>query len=415
MRSAAPSGLSARRSIDRRVAQRDESIDVRDTGCSDQVFHAVGSYLAGLAACRPRSGSSGVARTGGPRSPRSAVERRGSCSRRAGQGAADRCCIQVAVRLRYGIASAATCAPPGCWTVRASRPSRTTDRAAVAARGTVRATDGEGRLSGQQVRRPGRARGFRPVIWRRLDGTAQVSALAAVSILAFAACSTAGVAAPHRARQPAAASVAAPNEGELKLGVALPLPGQRPPAASRPSRARSSRPDAANAAGGNASSSTHQGRLLDHAVNGVHEQQGAADMNLRRRPEGHRRRRPAQLDRREGPDPDHERGRPAPVQPGQHQRGPDQAGVRRARHPQGEPGQDQLHPRRRHGRHPGPGRCAVYAYNTLGLKNVLIIDDTDDLRQGRRRQLREEVRGARRHRRRAPGRARRRPPTSPRS
>jgi len=29
------------------VAERDETIDIRDTGCSDQVFHAEGSNLAG--------------------------------------------------------------------------------------------------------------------------------------------------------------------------------------------------------------------------------------------------------------------------------------------------------------------------------------------------------------------------------
>ena len=68
-----------------------------------------------------------------------------------------------------------------------------------------------------------------------------------------------------------------------------------------------------------------------------------------------RRRRPVQLGRREGPDPDQQLGRPAPVQPREYQRDADQAGVRRAGLPQDQPGQDQLHPRRGHGRHPGPG------------------------------------------------------------
>ena len=31
------------------IAQGDDAVDVGDTGCSDQVFHADGSYLAGLA------------------------------------------------------------------------------------------------------------------------------------------------------------------------------------------------------------------------------------------------------------------------------------------------------------------------------------------------------------------------------
>ena len=40
---------SATVAIDGRAAKGDEPIDIRDTGCSDQVFHADGSYLAGLA------------------------------------------------------------------------------------------------------------------------------------------------------------------------------------------------------------------------------------------------------------------------------------------------------------------------------------------------------------------------------
>jgi hypothetical protein len=31
------------------IAQGDDAVDIGDTGCSDQVFHADGSYLAGLA------------------------------------------------------------------------------------------------------------------------------------------------------------------------------------------------------------------------------------------------------------------------------------------------------------------------------------------------------------------------------
>ncbi len=39
------------------AAQGDESIDSRHTGCSDQVFHAEGSYLAGRRPISPRPGA----------------------------------------------------------------------------------------------------------------------------------------------------------------------------------------------------------------------------------------------------------------------------------------------------------------------------------------------------------------------
>ena len=43
------------------IAQGDDPVDIGDTGCSDQVFHADGSYLAGLAA-RPLDRSSSEVR-----------------------------------------------------------------------------------------------------------------------------------------------------------------------------------------------------------------------------------------------------------------------------------------------------------------------------------------------------------------
>ena len=81
-------------SLDRTVAKRDDSIDVRDTGCSDQVFHADGYYLAGFGDRRP---SIGFERgDSGARDPL-VVEKRWTLTRHV-EGAADRYCIKVAVR-----------------------------------------------------------------------------------------------------------------------------------------------------------------------------------------------------------------------------------------------------------------------------------------------------------------------------
>jgi len=81
------------------AAQRDKPIDVRDTSCSDQVFHAEGSYLAGR---RPfpleRGPSDPTVGTWRPAThligQRQRRSRRVNCTR--DQGAADRYCIQVA-------------------------------------------------------------------------------------------------------------------------------------------------------------------------------------------------------------------------------------------------------------------------------------------------------------------------------
>ena len=70
-----------------------------------------------------------------------------------------------------------------------------------------------------------------------------------------------------------------------------------------------------------------------------------------------RRRRPVQLERRPGRDPGDQRGRPAPVQPRQHRRRPDQGRLRGL--PPVQSGRAQLLPRRHPGRHPGPGRRVV--------------------------------------------------------
>ncbi len=78
------------------VAQGDETIDIRDTGRSDQVFHAEGSNLAGRRpsldrGLRPWAGT-------GARAPfRSASDMTfATRARRAVWGAADRYCIRVA-------------------------------------------------------------------------------------------------------------------------------------------------------------------------------------------------------------------------------------------------------------------------------------------------------------------------------
>jgi hypothetical protein len=78
----------------RGVAQRDDSIDVRDTGRSDQVFHAVGSNLAGFGDQGPSIGfDRGDTEA---REPLTGGER--WIAHDALEGAADRYCIQVAVR-----------------------------------------------------------------------------------------------------------------------------------------------------------------------------------------------------------------------------------------------------------------------------------------------------------------------------
>ena len=94
MRSAAPSGLSARLDLHGVVAQGDDTVDVRDTGCSDQVFQRDGSNLAGFGGHGP---SIGFDRGDtGARDPLVGDERRSLATH--AEGAADRYCIQVAVR-----------------------------------------------------------------------------------------------------------------------------------------------------------------------------------------------------------------------------------------------------------------------------------------------------------------------------
>lgn len=102
----------------------------------------------------------------------------------------------------------------------------------------------------------------------------RISALAAVSIVAFAACSTGG----GSAAPGASGSAAAPTKGELKLGVTLPLSGGAAADGQPTLKGAQLAVDLANAAGGIGGYSI---KLvpLDHAVNGKYnEQQGAQDM-----------------------------------------------------------------------------------------------------------------------------------------
>ena len=68
--------------IDGPVTQGDEPIDVRDTGCSDQVFHAGRVHLAGPATVHSRPGTRPRVAPG----PRSARRRRAMDARRRADG-----------------------------------------------------------------------------------------------------------------------------------------------------------------------------------------------------------------------------------------------------------------------------------------------------------------------------------------
>jgi branched-chain amino acid transport system substrate-binding protein len=110
----------------------------------------------------------------------------------------------------------------------------------------------------------------------------KVSAFAAVSILAFAACSSStGSAAPSTgasAAAPSAGGSAVASKGELKLGVTLPLSGGAAADGQPTLKGAQLAVDAVNAAGG-VGGYTIKLVPLDHAVNGKYnEQQGAADM-----------------------------------------------------------------------------------------------------------------------------------------
>jgi len=107
----------------------------------------------------------------------------------------------------------------------------------------------------------------------------KVSALAAVSILAIAACSSStGSSAPSAGASTAAGGSPAASKGELQLGVTLPLSGGAAADGQPTLKGAQLAVDAANAAGG-VGGYTIKLVPLDHAVNGKYnEQQGAQDM-----------------------------------------------------------------------------------------------------------------------------------------
>src|SRR3954467_677274 len=112
----------------------------------------------------------------------------------------------------------------------------------------------------------------------------KVSALAAVSILAFAACSSgASTAAPSTAASAGASTGAggasgAPAKGELKLGVTLPLSGGAAADGQPTLKGAQLAVDQINEKGG-VNGYTIKLVPLDHSVNGKYnEQQASQDM-----------------------------------------------------------------------------------------------------------------------------------------
>ena len=146
--------------------KRDDSVDVRDTGRSDQVFHADGSNLAGFGDHGPRSGS--TESIPGP-AIRSSAASDGSLATRSRvrpTGIAFRS-PSANIRHRFGgHLRAARMRDPSA----VARPC-TTVRQPSAGEG-VRDRR-RGRRASRQGPAPDRARWFRPVIWRRLNETAQ--------------------------------------------------------------------------------------------------------------------------------------------------------------------------------------------------------------------------------------------------
>ena len=107
----------------------------------------------------------------------------------------------------------------------------------------------------------------------------KVSALAVVSILAIAACSSStGSSAPSAGASTGAGGSPVASKGELQLGVTLPLSGGAAADGQPTLKGAQLAVDAANAAGG-VGGYTIKLVPLDHAVNGKYnEQQGAQDM-----------------------------------------------------------------------------------------------------------------------------------------
>ena len=218
----------------------------------------------------------------------------------------------------------------------------------------------------------------------------KIGALAAVSVLALAACSSGTASTAPSSGASAAASPAAGGsagasfaaKGELKLGVTLPLSGGAAADGQPTLKGAQLAVDQINEKGG-VNGYTIKLVPLDHAVNGKYnEQQGAAGhADVRGGPAGDRRRGAVQLGRREGPDPDQQLRRPAAVQPGQHERDADQAEFGALDFRKTNP--DRINYIRVAATDDIQGPAmAIYDYNTLGLKNMLVVDDVTTFGKG---------------------------------
>ena len=155
--------------------------------------------------------------------------------------------------LIYGIASAATCAPPGCGSL--SAVTRDAHQGpGTAAQGRA---DGDRTVSSRvttRVQAPDRARWFRPVSWRRLNETAQGKCARGRQHPGVRGVQLERqLCRPERCgerRGPSAAASArrralrrvSRRRASSSSASRCPSRGRRRPTASRPSRARSSRP-----------------------------------------------------------------------------------------------------------------------------------------------------------------------------
>ncbi len=170
--------------------KRDEPIDVRDTGRSDQVLHADGCNLAGLAPVAPdRSSTEGS-------SPGLALRSSAASDERSRQADGSRPTgVAIGAPMRYDTASLRR--PPARRPDAGSEPPPVTHQC-PASRGPpegAASADGGRRATGVRLRSASRvdgqvdSTGDLEEYWMKLH---KIGALAAVSVLAFAACSSSG-------------------------------------------------------------------------------------------------------------------------------------------------------------------------------------------------------------------------------
>ena len=217
----------------------------------------------------------------GPAIRSSASERRSFTTHAEGRG---RPVLHSGRRsLIYGIASAATCAPPGCGTRQPPFASRTA--APRATTGRVCAGIGRGRAPSRsrRVRFADRARWYRPVTWRRLNETHKSVRSRLSAFWHSRRAVGSGIAAPSRSCA-AAAAAGGSAEPARRKGT---QDRHRAPAAGQRARgvgAGHQRHEAARLkeAGGEAGGYTIEmpkSAILDDAKDGVHDPQtGAQNM-----------------------------------------------------------------------------------------------------------------------------------------